>query len=89
MGKSAKLTRGGNKKRVNVGRQEAKLKALQAAYEKDAKANAKKDGTSAPKASNKKLVAEKLRAQSQVSAVKMAPKPTKQQNNASAEEEAN
>lgn len=36
MGKSAKITRGGNKKRVNEGRQEAKLAA--ATKEKDLRA---------------------------------------------------
>lgn len=74
MGKSAKISRGGNKRRQNIGRQKAKEKA----HSKDGKdKSAKKETSAAPKKLDKKIVADKLRANSQVSAVKMAQKPTK------------
>lgn len=73
MGKSAKLTRGGNKKRVNVGRQEAKLKAQGAKTHVQDK-TAKKDVAEGPK--SRKSISTTLKSLPK-SAVKMAPKTQK------------
>jgi hypothetical protein len=75
MGKSAKLTRGGNKKRVNVGRQEAKLKAQGAKTHVHDK-TAKKESADGPK--SRKAISTTLKSLAgQKSAVKMAPKAPK------------
>jgi hypothetical protein len=79
MGKSAKLTRGGNKKRVNVGRQEAKAKAHQLATTASGhstKKAAHKARASAPKREvmlERKVALKK--AVKQQTIVKMAAKP--------------
>ena len=78
MGKSAKLTRGGNKKRVNVGRQEAKIKAHQLANAAPTAKDAHKARPAAPKAANEKRVALKKAVKQAGAIVKMAPKPQPQ-----------
>jgi hypothetical protein len=72
MGKSAKFTRGGNKKRVNIGRQESKAKAHQLAASGHSKP--KKDAHKAPKLAQERRVALK-KAVRQQAIVKMAGKP--------------
>jgi hypothetical protein len=75
MGKSAKLTRGGNKKRVNVGRQEAKAKAHQLAAAHNTAKDAHKARPTAPKAAHEKRVAIIKKAVKKQTIVKMAAKP--------------
>jgi hypothetical protein len=77
MGKSAKLTRGGNKKRQNIGRQQAKLKAQGAKNHVQDK-SAKKEAVASPKFSSRKSKSSTLKslASQPNSAVKMAPKPS-------------
>lgn len=88
MGKSAKLTRGGNKKRVNVGRQEAKLKAQGGKQHTASKDALKAPAESAKKSveSVKKVISETLK-QQKGSIVKMAPKPQKDKKPAASENE--
>ena len=80
MGKSAKLTRGGNKKRVNVGRQEAKLKAQGAKVHtgtKHATKAASDDAKRTSKLAKKHEMSQKLKVVKNNAIVKMAPKPAK------------
>lgn len=74
MGKSAKLTRGGNKRRANIGRQEAKLKAQGGKTHVQDK-TAKKESSEGPKAS-RKSISNTLKSLGPASSVKMAPKGT-------------
>lgn len=78
MGKSAKLTRGGNKKRVNVGRQEAKLKAQGAkphTSNKHATKAVAEDAKRTSKFAKKQEISQKLKVVKNNAIVKMAPKP--------------
>lgn len=80
MGKSAKLTRGGNKKRVNVGRQEAKLREQGGASHRAATraktAVAKMNAVDAKSKATKESVTAYAKKQG-ASNVRMAPKPKK------------
>ncbi|KAH9599882.1 hypothetical protein LSM04_000883 [Trypanosoma melophagium] len=78
MGHSAKITRGGNKARVNQGRQEAKLRAQGAKTH----ATSAKEAMEAKRAQKKrsKAIATELRSRTQVQStpiVTMAPKVKK------------
>lgn len=77
MGKAAKITRGGNKKRVNPGRAEAKQKALGA---KSHTATVK-EAAEARKAVGKKslAIAGALKAKGSASIVRMIPRTNKKE----------